>query len=109
MADAPAPWWRQGVEAVRSAVSGIARPVVLVGHSGAGPLLPSIAHALAAEVATLIFVDASVPPASGVAPLVPRGFLDQLRAISAEGVLPPWSSCCLTAAITIGEGPSWTR
>ncbi len=65
---------------------------MLVGHSGAGPLLPSIAEALPAEVAALIFVDASVPPTSGVAPLVPPGFLERLRAISADGVLPRWSS-----------------
>jgi pimeloyl-ACP methyl ester carboxylesterase len=92
IADAPAPRWRRGVEAVRSAAAGIGRPVVLVGHSGAGPLLPSIADALSAQVAALIFVDASLPPASGLAPLVPAGFVDQLRAIATDGVLPPWSS-----------------
>jgi hypothetical protein len=80
------------VKAARSAAAGIARPVVLVGHSGAGPLLPSIADGLGSEVAALIFVDASVPPASGSAPLVPAGFMDQLRTIATDGVLPPWSS-----------------
>lgn len=90
--DALPPLWRWGVEAVRTAATGITNPVVLIGHSGAGPLLPSIGGALSAEVVVLVFVDASVPPASGVAPLVPPGFLDQLRAISANGALPPWSS-----------------
>jgi hypothetical protein len=33
-----------------------------------------------------------VPPASGVAPLAPPGFLDQLRSISTDGALPRWSS-----------------
>jgi pimeloyl-ACP methyl ester carboxylesterase len=92
IAEAPASSWREGVKAARSAAAGIARPVVLVGHSGAGPLLPSIAGGLASEVAALIFVDASVPPASGSAPLVPAGFMDQLRATATDGVLPPWSS-----------------
>jgi hypothetical protein len=92
IADAPPPRWRWGVEAVRTAATEIASPVFVIGHSGAGPLLPSIADALSAGVAALVFVDASVPPASGVAPLVPAGFLDQLRAISADGVLPRWSS-----------------
>jgi pimeloyl-ACP methyl ester carboxylesterase len=91
MAEAPPPRWRRAVDAVRAAASAIASPAVLVGHSGAGPLLPSIADALAAEVAALIFVDASLPPTSGVAPLVPPGFLDQLYAIAADGVLPRWS------------------
>ena len=89
--DGPAPQWRHGVEAVRTAVTKIASPIALVAHSGAGPLLPSIADAVSPEVAALIFVDASLPPATGAAPLAPSGFLDQLRAISTDGVLPPWS------------------
>jgi pimeloyl-ACP methyl ester carboxylesterase len=92
IAEAPPPRWRRAVDAVRAAASAIASPAVLVGHSGAGPLLPSIADALPAEVVALIFVDASVPPTSGLAPLVPPEFLDRLRAISADGVVPPWSS-----------------
>lgn len=80
------------MEAVGSAARRITDPVVLVGHSGAGPLLPSVADAVSPEVAALIFVDASLPPAGGAAPLVPAGFLDQLRAISTGGVLPPWST-----------------
>jgi pimeloyl-ACP methyl ester carboxylesterase len=92
IAEAPPPRWRRAVDGVRAAASAIVSPAVLVGHSGAGPLLPSIADALPGEVAALIFVDASVPPTSGVAPLVPPAFLDQLRAISADGVLPRWSS-----------------
>lgn len=90
IADAPAPRWRRGAEAVRAALARIARPVVLVGHSGAGPLLPSIADTLPTELAALIFVDAFLPPASGEAPLAPPEFLDQLRALSTEGLLPPW-------------------
>lgn len=92
IADAPPPRWRRCVEAVRTAAAGIASPAFLVDHSGAGPLLPKIADALSAEVAALVFVDAPMPPASGVAPLVPPEFLDRLRAISADGVLPRWSS-----------------
>jgi pimeloyl-ACP methyl ester carboxylesterase len=92
IADAPAPRWQHGAEAVRDALNTVARPVVLVGHSGAGPLLPSIAGAASAEVAAVIFVDASVPPALGEVPPTPPEFLDQLRALSTEGTLPPWSS-----------------
>jgi hypothetical protein len=66
-------------------------PRVLVGHSGAGPLLPVIASRLRQAASRLVFVDAGVPPAEGGAPLVPEPFLDHLRALAAGGRLPPWS------------------
>jgi hypothetical protein len=37
------------------------QPVTLVGHSGAGPLLPAIRQSLANPVHAYVFVDASVP------------------------------------------------
>jgi hypothetical protein len=64
---------------------------VLVGHSGAGPLLPPIADQMARPPARLVFVDAGVPPLSGEASLVPDEFLDSLRALAQGGVLPKWS------------------
>jgi pimeloyl-ACP methyl ester carboxylesterase len=66
--------------------------VLLVGHSGAGPLLPAVAAALTVEVAALVFVDSFLPPASGSVHLAPPGLMDQLRALASDGVLPPWSS-----------------
>jgi len=66
--------------------------VIVVGHSGAGLLLPTVADALDAEIAGLIFVDTFLPPASGSVPLAPPGHLDQLRALAAGDVLPPWST-----------------
>src|SRR5918999_6262326 len=62
VADAPAPQWRHVPEAVRAATSHLQVPVVLVGHSGAGLLLPVIADALTLDVATLVFVDSFLPP-----------------------------------------------
>ena len=79
------------MEAVRAALEPMAGPVLLVGHSGAGPLLPNIADTLSTGPAALIFVDAFLPPTSGEAPLAPPEFLDRLRALSTEGLLPPWS------------------
>ena len=62
---------------------------VIAGHSGAGFFLPSIA-AVTANRASLMFVDAGLPPAEGSA--TPGGdFIDQLRALSTGGLLPRWS------------------
>src|SRR5690349_4163438 len=65
--------------------------LVLVGHSGAGPLLPLIAAELGTPSARLVFVDAAVPPRSGLAPLVPPMFLDHLRSVAVDGLVPRWS------------------
>lgn len=92
VAAAPAPQWRHVPEAVRAATAETAAPVVLVGHSGAGLLLPVIADALAVDVAALVFVDSVLPSASGSLRLAPAGRMTQLRALASDGVLPPWSS-----------------
>jgi hypothetical protein len=44
-ATAPVPQWRECVEIGRAATSGVADPIVLVGHSGDGLLLPAIDEA----------------------------------------------------------------
>jgi Alpha/beta hydrolase family len=92
VADAPAPQWRHCVAAVRAAAEDIGGRFVLVGHSGAGPLMPAMADAIRGEVAASIFVDAMLPPASGHARLLPAELLSQLRALASDGVLPPWSA-----------------
>lgn len=68
-----------------------ADPPVLVGHSGAGPLLPVIASRMAPPPRRLVFVDAGVPPDHGDARLVPAEHLGSLRALAADGLLPRWS------------------
>jgi pimeloyl-ACP methyl ester carboxylesterase len=74
------------------ATAGTSNPVALVGHSAGGLLLPTIADALTAEVAALVFVDSFLPPPTGSLSLAPPGFTGQLRALATDGVLPPWSS-----------------
>jgi Alpha/beta hydrolase family len=57
-----APYWRQHRDAAVAQVSGVGgESVVLVGHSGAGPLLPAIGEALDTPVGGYVFVDASIP------------------------------------------------
>jgi hypothetical protein len=91
VAGAPAPQWRQIPEAVQLATRDLQGPIMLAGHSGAGLMLPVIADALTAEVAALVFVDCFLPPAAGAVDLAPTAFIDQLRTIARDGVLPPWS------------------
>jgi hypothetical protein len=80
--------WPEFADAV-AAQSGDGGDVVLVGHSGAGPLLPQIAAAM--DVGSLIFVDADIPPDHGEAGLMPSEILADLRKIAVDGILPPWS------------------
>jgi DNA polymerase III subunit epsilon len=69
------------------------RPAVLVGHSGAGPLLATAGTMLGAGARGYVFVDAGLPtPGRSWMQTVPPGLAAQLRAMAdSEGWLPPWS------------------
>jgi hypothetical protein len=82
--------WRAWTDAVVDAI-GTHGPAVIVGHSGAGPLLPLIASTMVPPPSQLVFVDAGLPPISGDATVVPDQFLGALRALAHDGVLPKWS------------------
>jgi Alpha/beta hydrolase family len=90
-ADEPYRPWRAVSEAVDTVAAHGAQPVVLVGHSAAGSLLPAIADCVSGRVAAIAFVDAFLPPARGTARLVPAPFVEALSALATDGVLPPWS------------------
>jgi pimeloyl-ACP methyl ester carboxylesterase len=77
---------------MRATTARILNRVILVGHSGGGLLLPRIVDGLTVEVAALVFVDSFLPPARGGVPLAAPGFIDKLRALATDGVLPRWSS-----------------
>jgi pimeloyl-ACP methyl ester carboxylesterase len=81
--------WEACVDAVVAAAP--RAPAMVVGHSGAGPLLPEIAHRLDSPPSALVFVDAPLPPPAGQSPLVPEQFLEGLTALAQEGLVPPWS------------------
>lgn len=63
--------------------------VLLVGHSGAGMLLPFAAQSAAVEHASYVFVDSGLPPLEGVTPVGPSRSSLEERA-DADGLLPPW-------------------
>jgi hypothetical protein len=67
------------------------QPTVLVGHSGAGPLLAA-ASAVHRQVRGYVFVDAGLPtPGQAWMDTVPPELADQLREmVDGQGWLPPW-------------------
>jgi hypothetical protein len=67
------------------------QPAILVGHSGAGPLLAA-AGAIIGQVEGYIFVDAGLPtPGRSWMETVPPDMTAQLREMAgAQGWLPPW-------------------
>ena len=66
--------------------------VALVGHSGAGPLLPGIADRTVAPVRALIYVDSLLPQA-GVSwfDRAPHDLADHMHGLARDGLLPPWN------------------
>jgi hypothetical protein len=76
-------------EAVRGAGPG--GPLVLVGHSGAGPLLPADAAACGGAVEAAVFVDAGLPhPGASWLETAPPALGERLRGLAEGGRLPPW-------------------
>jgi pimeloyl-ACP methyl ester carboxylesterase len=66
-------------------------PVVLVGHSGAGSVLPAIADVLSGRVNAAVFADAQLPhPGLSWFDTAPEPLQDQLRGMGSDGLLPPW-------------------
>jgi hypothetical protein len=71
--------------------SAFGQPVILVGHSGAGPLLAA-AGAATGQVRGYLFVDAGLPiPEQTWMDTVPPDLAAQVREMAdAQGWLPPW-------------------
>ena len=57
------PYWQQHVEAVSRELAQIPEKerIILIAHSGAGPLLPAIRHRLPHSICAYVFVDAGIP------------------------------------------------
>lgn len=91
------PYWRQHALAAAAMVNALpaGRPLVLVGHSGAGPLLPAIRQAAERDVALYVFVDAGIP-VDGVSRLdllrdeLPEAAMALDRMLEAGGRYPSW-------------------
>lgn len=97
------PYWRQHTAAAAAlAAAPRAGPLVLVAHSGAGALLPSIGQALAEPVAAYLFVDAG-GPAGGQSRLQSFGGaveVETFRAfLAGGGRFPNWQAADLAGIL----------
>jgi pimeloyl-ACP methyl ester carboxylesterase len=76
--------------AVHGVEPGVDAPVVLVAHSGGGPLLPALA-ARTDGVVGMVLVDALLPhPGRSWAQTVPEAFAAKLKGEAVDGRLRPW-------------------
>jgi pimeloyl-ACP methyl ester carboxylesterase len=96
----PAPYQPRIASAVAAVADPLGVPVVLIGHSGAGPLLPGIAATLAVPVLALVYVDAGLPyPGQSWFERAPQELAAHLRDLESDGWLPPWHEWFPPAAL----------
>jgi len=97
------PYWRQHVTAAMAALDGLDAtwPLVLVGHSGGGVLLPAIAAAAGRPVAAYLFVDADLPHdgRSRLGRFADAADADAFRAAATGGLIPTWTEDDLAKVI----------
>ena len=85
------PYYPKYAVAAAAAVNGIPGPVVVVGHSAAGALLPAIAEVVGDRTSGAVFVDAMLPqPGRSWFDTAPPGLEAQMRGLADHGLLPPW-------------------
>jgi hypothetical protein len=95
------PHWEWHARSVATGVRQIApgRPIVLVGHSGAGALLPAIRQRAGRAVAAYVFVDAGLPM-DGTPRLPPGPSRERMQAAYERGErFPAWTDADLKDAV----------
>jgi hypothetical protein len=93
--DADVPYWRRESSSVARHLEQLVHegvPVLFVGHSGAGPLLPLVAEKLDHPVSGYLFVDAGLPEGGSRLDSRPPEEAHDLRHLFAEGGrFPHWT------------------
>jgi hypothetical protein len=92
------PFWKQHAGAVAQFLSPLPRDmsVILVAHSGAGPLLPAIRQAIPNPVQAYVFVDAGIP----------RNGASRLDLMRSED--PEWANQFASDLHQGGSFPTWS-
>ncbi|MBE9373584.1 hypothetical protein IQ251_03880 [Saccharopolyspora sp. HNM0983] len=86
---------------VADAVRTVDGPAVLIGHSGAGPLLPGFAAALPQPPSALVYLDAGLPtPGQSWLDITPARLADQLHQHARGPLLPRWHNWFDTDPLT---------
>lgn len=87
------PYYTRIFHAVADVINRDAASVVLVGHSGAGPLLPGIAGSIPVPASDMVFVDALLPhPGQSWLGSLPEERAARLRSLSQDEWLPTWDT-----------------
>ena len=103
--DTGTPYWERHARSVGEQMRGIAaeQDVVLVGHSGAGALLPAIRQLSERAVAAYVFVDAGLP-SDGTPRLPPGPSRERMQTIYERGErFPSWTDDDLKDAVPDGD------
>jgi hypothetical protein len=96
-------YWDRHARIVAESVRAVPqdRAIILVGHSGAGPLLPAIREAMHRKVAGYIFFDAGLPRdgASRLGLFDTAEEVKAFREAAVNGILPKWTDDDLRTSI----------
>ena len=85
------PFYPKYATTAAAGVDASSDPVVVIGHSAAGALLPAVAEAVGDRTKGAVFVDAMLPqPGRSWFDTAPPGLEAQLRGLADHGLLPPY-------------------
>jgi len=96
--DSEEPYWKQHARSISLALANVARDrsVILVAHSGAGPILPVLREALENPVRAYVFVDAGIPQGDVT-------WLDQMKSEGSD-----WAREFEAYLVGGGRFPNWS-
>jgi len=85
------PYWQHQADLVEESLVGVSAPLMLIGHSGGGPLLGLIGRHLGRPIAGYVFVDAALPAGNrSWLQTAPPGAAAHIRSTARNGWVPPW-------------------